>query len=459
MSVKPLVALVGRPNAGKSTLFNRIIGRRLAVVSDVPGTTRDRLYADAEWAGVNFTVVDTGGIELLDGWHTEPLSEDSEQFLPLIRKQAAVAIQDAEVIVQVVDGQSGITAADREVADILRQSKKPIIVAANKLESSKLWDDAVEFYEMALGEVFAISALHGSGTGDLLDAITEAILEIAPGATEEDEQEDDSIKVALLGKPNAGKSTLLNTLIGEERAIVSPIAGTTRDATDTKLTWYGQEFTLIDTAGIRRRGKIDPGVEKYSVLRAIKAMKRADVALLLIDASAGITSQDTHIAGMLQEETAGVIILVNKWDAVEKDSFTIYDFEKQLRHELNFISYAPILFISAVTGQRVNKILPKVQEVAEMRQLRVPTADLNKWMRDVTTQHPPPSKAGKRVKFFYTTQVSVAPPTIVMFVNKPEWVHFSYERYLENRLREQYPFEGTPVRLIFRARSEDRFAK
>lgn len=460
MPVKPLVALVGRPNAGKSTLFNRIIGRRLAVVSDVPGTTRDRLYADADWAGVHFTVVDTGGIELLDGWHTEPLSEDSEQFLPLIRKQAAVAIQDADVIVQVVDGQSGVTAADREVADILRQSKKPIVVAANKLESSKLWDDAVEFYELALGEVFAISALHGAGTGDLLDAITEAILEIAPDAAEEEEEEDDdSIKVAILGKPNAGKSTLLNKLIGEERAIVSPIAGTTRDAVDTKLTWDGQEFTLIDTAGIRRRGKIDPGVEKYSVLRAIKAMKRADVTLLLIDASAGITAQDTHIAGMLQEESAAVIILVNKWDAIEKDSFTIYEFEKQLRHEFNFISYAPILFISALTGQRVSKILPKVQEVAETRQFRIPTADMNKWMRDVTTQHPPPSKAGKRVKFFYATQVSVAPPTIVMFVNKPEWVHFSYERYLENRLRETYPFEGTPVRLFFRARSEDRFAK
>ncbi len=460
MPVKPLVALVGRPNAGKSTLFNRIIGRRLAVVSDVPGTTRDRLYADADWAGVHFTVVDTGGIELLDGWHTEPLSEDSEQFLPLIRKQAAIAIQDADVIVQVVDGQSGVTAADREVADILRQSKKPIVVAANKLESSKLWDDAVEFYELALGEVFAISALHGAGTGDLLDAITEAILEIAPDATEEEEEEeDDSIKVAILGKPNAGKSTLLNKLIGEDRAIVSPIAGTTRDATDTKLTWDGQEFTLIDTAGIRRRGKIDPGVEKYSVLRAIKAMKRADVTLLLIDASAGITAQDTHIAGMLQEESVAVIILVNKWDAIEKDSFTIYEFEKQLRHEFNFIAYAPILFISALTGQRVNKILSKVQEVAETRQFRIPTADLNKWMRDVTTQHPPPSKAGKRVKFFYTTQVSVAPPTIVMFVNKPEWVHFSYERYLENRLRETYPFEGTPVRLFFRARSEDRFAK
>jgi GTP-binding protein len=455
MSVKSLVALVGRPNAGKSTLFNRIVGRRLAVVSEVPGTTRDRLYADAEWTGINFTVVDTGGIEVTDGWNTEPLSEDSEQFLPLIRQQAAIAIQDADVIVQVVDGQSGITAADREVADILRQSKKPIIIAANKLESSKLWDNAYEFYELALGEVFAVSALHGAGSGDLLDAIVEAL----PNPVEEDDEDDESIKIAILGKPNAGKSTLLNKMIGEERAIVSPIAGTTRDAIDTRMTWQGQEFTLIDTAGIRRRGKIEPGVEKYSVLRAIKALKRADVALLLIDAEAGITSQDTHIAGMLKDEMHGVIILVNKWDALEKDAYTIYEFEKILREELKFIPYAPIIYISALTGQRVNKILPKVLEVQEMRNQRISTADLNKWMRDVTIQHPPPSSGGKRVKFFYATQVTVAPPTIVLFVNKPEWVHFSYERYLENRLRELYPFEGTPVRLIYRARSEDRFGK
>jgi GTP-binding protein len=372
----------------------------------------------------------------------------------MIRQQASVAIQDADVIVQVVDGQSGITAADREVADILRRTEKPVIIAANKLESAKQWDNAYEFYDLALGEVFAISSLHGTGTGDLLDAIVEAIPFVPEG-----DEEDESIKIALLGKPNAGKSTLLNKLLGEERAIVSPIAGTTRDAVDTKLTWQGQEFTLIDTAGIRRRGKIDPGVEKYSVLRAIKALQRTDVALLLIDAEAGITSQDTHIAGMLTEESAGVIILVNKWDAIEKDSFTIYDYEKTVREALKFIPYAPILFISAKTGQRVGKILPKVMEVEETRHQRIPTSALNKWMRDVIAKHPPSTKGGKRVKFFYTTQVTTAPPTMVMFVNKPEWVHFSYQRYLENRLREQYPFEGSPLRLIFRARSEDRFGK
>lgn len=455
MSYKPLIALVGRPNVGKSTLFNRIIGRRLAVVSEVPGTTRDRLYHDAEWIGVTFTVVDTGGIEVEEGRNTAPLSEDSEQFLPLIRQQARIAIQDADVIVQVVDGQTGITAADREVADILRQAEKPVIVAANKLESTKLWDTVYEFYELAVGEVFAVSALHGAGTGDLLDAIVAA----CPPTDEAEEEEDDSIKIALLGRPNVGKSTLLNKLLGEERAIVSPIAGTTRDAIDTKLKWHGQEFTLIDTAGIRRRGKIDPGVEKYSVLRAIKALNRADVALLLVDASEGITAQDVHIAGMLLEENAGIIVLVNKWDAVEKDAYTILEYENKIRHELNFMPYVPVLFVSAETGQRLHKILPEVVAVNEFRYLRVATGQLNKLMRDATTRHPPPSKGGVRVKFFYATQAAVTPPTFVFFVNKPDWLHFGYQRYLENRLREEFVFRGTPIKLIFRARSEDRFGK
>ncbi|MCP4427122.1 MAG: ribosome biogenesis GTPase Der [Chloroflexi bacterium] len=454
MKQKALVALVGRPNVGKSTLFNRIVGRRLAVVSDVPGTTRDRLYAESEWNGVAFTLVDTGGIEVTQGWHTEPLSEDSERFLPLIRQQARAAILDADVIVHVVDGRQGITAADREVADILRRSKKPTLIAANKLESTKLWETAYEFYELALGEVFPTSALHGSGTGDLLDAIVHAAPQVEPS-----DEEDDTVKIAILGRPNAGKSTLLNKLIGEERAIVSPIAGTTRDAIDTRLKWHGQTFTLIDTAGIRRRGKIDPGVEKYSVLRAIKALQRADVALLLIDAAEGITAQDAHIAGMLVEESAGVIVLVNKWDLVVKDTFTINEFESQIRQELNFLPYAPLLFISAKIGQRVGKILPQVLEVNEARQQRVPTAALNKLMREAVTRHPPPSKGGKRVKFFYATQPSVAPPLFIFFVNKPEWVNFSYRRYLENRLRETFPFPGSPIRLVFRARSEDRFGK
>lgn len=454
MSIKPIVALVGRPNVGKSTLFNRIIGKRLAVVSDTAGTTRDRLYADGEWNGVAFSLVDTGGIEVTSGWHTEPLSEDSEQFLPQIRGQAKIAIQDADVIVQVVDGQTGITAADSEVADILRRSKKPVIIAANKLESSNLQKNLYEFYELALGEVFATSALHGYGTGDLLDAIIEAIPPADP-----DDEEDDSIKIAVIGRPNTGKSTLVNKLIGEERVIASPIAGTTRDAIDTKITWEGEEFTLIDTAGIRRRGKIEPGVEKYSVIRAMRALERADVALLLLDAEEGITAQDTHIAGMIAEETTGVIVLVNKWDAVDKDSFTIYEYEKEIHRELNFIPYAPMLFISAQTGQRVNKIFQMALEIYETAHERIPTSELNKFMREVTAAHPPPSKGGKRVKFFYATQASVAPPTFVFFVNQPDWVNFSYKRYLENRLREVWPFAGVPIRMFFRARSEDRFGK
>jgi GTP-binding protein len=451
MSQKALVALVGRPNVGKSTLFNRIIGRRVAVVSDVAGTTRDRLYGTAEWNGVSFSVVDTGGIEVTEGRNTAPLSEDSELFLPLIRQQAAIAIEDADVVVLVVDGQSGLTAADREVANILRQSKKPVIIAANKLESSRQWDNAFEFYELGLGEVFAVSAVHGSGSGDLLDAVVEA-LPVGPV----EEESDASIRVAILGRPNVGKSTLLNKMVGEERVIVSPIAGTTRDAIDTRLRWHGKEFTLVDTAGIRRRGKIDPGVEKFSVLRAIKALNRTDVALLVIDASEGVTSQDSHIGGMLVEESVGVIIVANKWDAVEKDTHTMAQFEQKVRADLNFLSYAPLLFVSAETGQRVGKILPTVVEVNEARHQRVTTADLNNLMRDALQAHPPSFKGGRPLKFYYATQVAVAPPTFVFFVNQPEALHFGYQRYLENQLRERFPFPGTPVRLIFRGRESEK---
>ncbi|MCO5188295.1 MAG: ribosome biogenesis GTPase Der [Anaerolineae bacterium] len=448
--MNPLVALVGRPNVGKSTLFNRIVGKRLAVVSDVAGTTRDRLYADSDWNGVTFTLVDTGGIELLEGWHTEPLSEDSERFLPLIRRQAQVAIDNADAIILVADGFVGLTAADREVASILLQTRKPVFVAANKLESSKLRDNIYEFYEVGLGEVFAVSALHGDGVADLLDALVEVLPEV-----EAEEEEDDSIKVAILGRPNAGKSTLLNKLLGEERAIVSPIAGTTRDAIDTKLVWQGQEFTLIDTAGIRRRGKIGTGVEKYSVLRAMRSLKRADVVLMLLDAERGVAAQDTHIAGMITEELPGVVVLVNKWDAIEKDAYTMNVVEAEIRDRLNFMPYVPILFISAETGQRVNKILPEVVAVNEARYRRIATGELNRLVRDAVMTHTPPRKGKKRLKFLYTTQVSVAPPTIVFFVNDTELVHFSYERYLENQIRSAFPFPGTPLRLIFRNRSED----
>lgn len=453
MSRIPLIALVGRPNVGKSTLFNRIVGRRRAVVSETPGTTRDRLYEEAEWSGVPFHIVDTGGIELTAGWGSEPLSEDSSRFMEGIVQQARIAIQDADAVIFVVDGQAGVTSADREVAEILRQSQKPTVVAANKLESARLWDNAYEFYELAVGQVLAISALHGTGVGDLLDEL----VELLPAFTGEiDDEEDDSIKIALLGRPNVGKSTLLNKLVGEERAIVSPLAGTTRDAIDTKLRWHGEEFTLIDTAGIRRRGRIDPGVEKYSVLRAIKALDRADISLLLLDAEDGITAQDTHIGGMLQEEESGVIILVNKWDAVEKDTHSVAAFTEEVRRRFDFLPFAPVLFISAETGQRVSKILPLVKEVQEARHKRIPTGRLNRLVRDAVARHPPPAKGGQNVKFFYTTQAETVPPTFIFFVNKPELIHFTYERYLENRIREVEPFTGTPIRLRFRARSEER---
>lgn len=454
MTQKALVALVGRPNVGKSTLFNRIVGRRMAVVSDIPGTTRDRLYAEAEWAGVAFNLVDTGGIELLAGWETEPLSEDSQAFMEGIVQQARIAIQDADVIVLVVDGQTGLTAADREVAEVLRRSQKPTLVAANKLESTKLWDQAYEFYELGLGVVSPISAVHGTGVGDFLDELVNAI----PPSEPEYETED-TVRIAILGKPNVGKSTLLNRLIGEERVIVSPLAGTTRDAIDTRLRWHGNNYTIVDTAGIRRRGKIEPGVEKYSVLRAIKALDRADIALLVVDATEGITAQDTHVGGMITEEEVGVIIVVNKWDAVEKDAHSMPEYVRFVREAFKFMPYAPILFISAETGQRVAKIMPLVNEVHEARHKRIPTGQLNRLMRDAVMKHPPPQKAGVRLKFFYATQAETVPPTFVFFVNKPEIVHFSYQRYLENFIRETEPFVGTPIRLRFRARSEDRYGK
>ncbi len=447
---KPMLALVGRPNVGKSTLFNRLIGRRLAVVSEVPGTTRDRVQADAEWNGVEFYVVDTGGIEVEAGFHTAPLSEDSARFLPAIRAQASIAIEAADVVVLLVDAQAGITAADEEVAGILRRTTKPIIVAANKAESRSAREAAVEAYALGLGEVFPISALHGMGTGDLLDAVVDAF----PAWTATGDGKDDSTKIAIVGRPNVGKSSLLNRLLGEDRAIVSPIAGTTRDAIDTHMEWEGTSITLIDTAGIRRRGRIDRGVERYSVLRALNAIKRADVALLLIDAEAGVTAQDEHIAGYILEENTSVLVLVNKWDAIEKDTYTMVGYTKQLRAALNFLDYVPILFVSALTGQRVQKILPSAVEVDGARYERVPTSALNRLIRDAAARHAPPSKSGRRLKIYYATQAAVDPPTFVFFVNDPRLAHFSYQRYLQNQIREQFPFRGTPLKLRFRARGE-----
>ncbi len=454
---KPLVALVGRPNVGKSTLFNRLAGQRLAVVDDTPGTTRDRVEAASEWNGREFTVVDTGGIEVLPervrrgdkplSEHT-PLSVASAEFIPQIRQQAEIAIGEAEVIVLVVDVTGGVTGADEEVAEILRRTRKPVLVAANKADSPARREEAVEFYALGLGEVFAISALHGIGTGDLLDAITAAL------PPQEAEPEDESIKIAIVGRPNVGKSSLLNALLGQERAIVSPIPGTTRDALDTRIVWETLPIILIDTAGIRRRGHIDAGVEKYSVLRALKAIQRADVALLLIDAIDGVTAQDTHIAGFVLDEAKSAVVVVNKWDAVpDKTGKTMDDYTAHVRSALNFMDYVPVLFVSAKKGTRVDQVLPTALRVQEERLIRIPTGELNRLVREAMEKHAPPTKAGRRLNILYATQPRTDPPTFVFYVNDPGLVHFSYERYLENQLRAAYGFLGTPLRLSFRQRS------
>ncbi len=451
MSQKPIVALVGRPNTGKSTLFNRLIGERRAVTSEIPGTTRDRIFGESDWNGFAFTVADTGGIEVYQpkgSRNTSPLSEGSVDFVPQIRAQALAAIEEADVVVMVVDAIAGITAADEEVAEILRKTSKAVIVAANKADNEKRSFDAIEFYGLGLGEdVFAISALHGTGTGDLLDAVVIA-LKNAP--LDDLEYEDDSLRIAIVGRPNVGKSSLLNRLLGEERAIVSPIAGTTRDAIDTHLTYGGLPITLVDTAGIRRRGSIVPGIEQFSTIRAFKALERSDVALLLIDAIEGVTAQDTHIAGMIKDAYRSVVIVVNKWDAVEKDNSTLNDFTKTVRDRFNFIDYAPILFVSAKTGQRIHTVLETAVRVQEERLVRVPTSALNQLIRDAMMKHAPAGSTGRQLKIKYATQVRVDPPTFLFHVNAVELVHFSYERYLENQLREQYGFLGTPIRFSFR---------
>ena len=444
MAQKPIVALVGRPNVGKSTLFNRLIGERLAIVEDLPGTTRDRLYGEAEWAGVPFIVVDTGGLA----------DDPTDNILTSIRAQAEVAMDEADVIVFLVDAVTGLTASDSEVADRLRRAKKPVVVAVNKADNPARRQDAVEFFELGLDEPVPISALHGTGTGDLLDRVVEN-LPVTP-----EEEEDETIKIAIVGRPNVGKSSLLNRLLGEERSIVSDIPGTTRDAIDTQIRYEEQDITLIDTAGIRRRGRIEQGIEKYSVLRSMRAIQRADVSLLLLDAPEGITAQDAHVAGYILEEGKSVVVIVNKWDLLEKDNSTLNEYAAKVRRELNFLDYVPVLFISAKTGQRVNQVLPTALSVYEARFQRIATAELNRLLRDATSHHAPPTKSGQRLKFYYGAQVAVDPPRFVFFVNDHRLVHFTYERYLENLLRERYIFEGTPIRITFRTRErEDRKAK
>lgn len=434
---KPLVAIVGRQNVGKSTLFNRIVGQRMAIVEDLPGTTRDRLYGDAEWQGRIFALVDTGGLVLGSG----------DDLLARVRMQAQQAAADADVIVFVTDVLDGVTATDQDIVDILRRTQKPIILAANKVDTAQRHMDATDFYSLGLGEVYAVSALHGAGVADLLDAVVASFPK-----RREKEEETAALKIAIVGRTNVGKSSLLNALVREERVIVSEIPGTTRDAIDTFLQWRGQRVVLIDTAGIRKRGRVLGGVEKYSVLRALKAIDRADVALLLIDASEGVTAQDTHIAGYILEASKSVVVVVNKWDLVPKDSTTMDTYRDHVRSQLKFIPYAPILFVSALTRQRIAQPLETATRVHRQRYQRIPTSELNDIVQESIARHHPPSKAGKRLTFYYATQPTVDPPTLVFFVNDKRLVHFSYQRYLENRIRERWGFEGTPLRLRFQGR-------
>ena len=467
--MKPLVAIVGRPNVGKSTFFNRMLGERVAIVEDLPGTTRDRLYGDTDWNGREFTLIDTGGLEFGSGIPVGQVGLNGQpgDIMKNVRSQAELAIEEADVIVFMVDARTGITAADEEVADQLRRTQKPVILAANKADNAARRQDAVEFYSLGLGEPVTISSIQGTGTGDLLDVIVEAL----PPEDEEDEdvEDEDVVRVAIIGRPNVGKSSLLNAILGFERSIVSEVPGTTRDAIDTELEFKDRKLILIDTAGIRRRGKVGPGVEKFSVLRSTRAIERCDVALLLIDSSEGLAAQDTHIAGEIQDQAKGVVVVVNKWDlaqaqrrAEREGNFPHPDeeiesaeaYRRIIAEGLKFIPYAPIVFASAKTGYHVQGLLETVLNVAEMRYIRVPTSRLNELVQEAVRRHNPPVTNNKALKIYYVTQTRVNPPTFVFFVNDPQAVHFSYERYLENRLREAFGFKGTAIRLFFRPRSK-----
>ena len=437
---KLIVAVVGRPNVGKSTLFNVIAGKQISIVKDTPGVTRDRIYADCEWLNHPFTLVDTGGIE--------PDSRDV--LLSQMRSQAELAIETADVILFVVDVRSGVTDADYAVAELLRKSHKPIVLCVNKVDSfQKLGNEIYEFYQLGLGDPFGVSSVNQLGLGDLLDEL----LKHFPKGLEE-EAEDDRIRVALIGKPNVGKSSMINKLLGENRVIVSEIAGTTRDAIDTEIIHDGERYIFIDTAGLRRKGRVTDEIERYSVIRTVSAVDRADICVVLIDAIEGITEQDVHIAGIAHESGKGVIIAVNKWDAVEKDDRTMRDFTKKLREKLSYMDYAEYLFLSAKTGQRLTKLFPLIDMVHQNQMLRVKTGLLNEIMMKAAAMKQPPSDKGKRLRLFYITQVSVRPPSFVIFVNDRELMHFSYTRYLENRIREAFGFRGTPLRFIIRERGE-----
>jgi len=436
---KPIVAIVGRPNVGKSTLFNRIAEKRVSIVDDTPGVTRDRIYADAEWTGHEFALVDTGGIDF----------NETDELLPAVRNQAKLAMDEADVILFVVDGKAGITDVDQHIVSMLRMAKKPVVVAVNKVDNLKGMTDSYEFYALGLGDPIAVSAVNALNLGDLLDAIVKELPEDF-----EVVDEPDTIRVAVVGRPNVGKSSLVNSLLGEERLVVSNIPGTTRDAVDTYFKQDGITFIFIDTAGMRRRGKIDAALERYSVIRSLRAIDRADVALMLIDASEGVSEQDKKIAGYVHESGRASVLVVNKWDLLEKDGKTSLRFTEMLRKELGFMQYSPVVFLSALTKQRVNRIPELVKYVAEQHAMRVSTSVLNQVIRDAVGINPPPSDRGRKLKIYYATQASVRPPTIVLFVNDENLMHFSYLRFLENRLREAFGFEGTPLKLVVRPRQE-----
>lgn len=437
---KPIIAVVGRPNVGKSTLFNKLIGKRLSIVDDTPGVTRDRIYGDTEWLGQKLMLVDTGGIE--------PKTDDI--ILSSMRAQAQLAIDTAACIIFVTDIKSGVTAADMEVAAMLRKSGKPIVLCVNKCDHIGATPaEFYEFYNLGLGEPIAVSSVHGHGTGDLLDAVLENI-----NREEYSDDEEDIINVAVIGKPNAGKSSLVNQIAGEERSIVSNIAGTTRDAIDTKIEKNGIHYNFIDTAGLRRKSKVEEKIEKYSVLRAKMAIERADVCVIMIDACDGFTEQDSKVAGLALEQGKACIIAVNKWDAVEKDGTTMDSFRKKLMVDFSFMPYAPIIFISAKTGQRVDRLFELIKYVNEQNTMRISTGMLNDILADATARVQPPSDKGKRLKIYYMTQASTKPPTFVCFCNKAELFHFSYQRYLENQIRSTFGLEGTPVRFVIRERGD-----
>lgn len=437
---KPIVAIVGRPNVGKSTLFNALAGENISIVKDTPGVTRDRIYADVEWLNYTFTLIDTGGIE----------PDSSDIILSQMREQAQIAIDTADVIIFIADVRQGLVDADSKVADMLRRSHKPVVLVVNKVDNyEKMMADVYEFYNLGIGDPIPISAISKQGLGDMLDEVSKCFPD-----QEQEETEDDRPRVAVVGKPNVGKSSIINRLLGEKRLIVSNIAGTTRDAIDTAVTWDGKDYVFIDTAGLRRKNKIKEELERYSIIRTVTAVERADVVVVVIDATEGVTEQDAKIAGIAHDRGKGILVVVNKWDAIEKDDKTIYKYTNKVRETLSYMPYAEIMFVSAETGQRLTKLFEKIDMIIENQTMRIATGVLNEIVSEAVALQQPPSDKGKRLKIYYITQVSVKPPTFVIFVNDKELMHFSYTRYLENKIRDTFGFKGTPLKFIIRERKE-----